>query len=230
MGETFNPLGRFDPKAPINPGVLDKAKVLYRTLADVDVGGLTRIYLHWSAGAMSNCDSAYNVEALIANNNWALKITHDPQDNVLGLNDNAEASHTYKRNTGAVGVAITGMDGPGVNPHDFGEDPVTVMGLTHLCAAAAAVAAKYSISIAGVSSGEPYGGEPPILTHAEAAIRVGNPPQYQNYGIGPGGTMERWDLASFASLPPGLSLTPQMAYTCGNALRSVCRQYKVALL
>ena len=66
MGETFNPLGRFDPKAPINPGVLDKAKVLYRTLADVDVGGLTRIYLHWTVAPMGMCFADYNVEALIA--------------------------------------------------------------------------------------------------------------------------------------------------------------------
>ena len=177
---------------------------------------------------MSNCDAAYNVEALIADNTWALQITHDPQDNVVGLNDRPMAAHTYKRNAGAVGIAITGMDGAGVGPHDFGSDPVTVMGLTHLCAAGAAVAAKYGISIAGLSSGTPYSGEPSILTHAEAAMRVGNPPQYAPYG--PGSTMERWDLASLAPLPAGVSLTPQMAETCGNALRTLARAYKVALM
>ena len=181
MDEPFSPLGRFDPEADIIPGVLDKCEALYNALPDVDDGGLTRVYFHWSAGAMSNCDAAYNVEALIADNTWALQITHDPQDNVVGLNDRPMAAHTYKRNAGAVGIAITGMDGAGVGPHDFGADPVTVMGLTHLCAAGAAVAAKYGISIAGLSSGEPYGNEPSILTHAEAAMRVGNPPQYADY-------------------------------------------------
>ena len=224
MDEPFNPLGRFDPDADIISGVLDKCEALYNALPDVDDGGLTRVYFHWSAGAMSNCDAAYNVEALIADNTWALQITHDPQDNVVGLNDRPMAAHTYKRNAGAVGIAITGMDGAGVGPHDFGADPVTVMGLTHLCAAGAAVAGKYGISIAGLSSGTPYGGEPSILTHAEAAMRVGNPPQYADY------RSERWDLASLAPLPTDVSLTPQMAETCGNALRALARAYKVALL
>ena len=224
MAEAFNPLGRFDSEAEVNPAILDKCAALYDALPEVEAGGLTRIYLHWSAGGMSRCDAAYNVEAIIANGTWALQITHDPCDNVPGLNDNAEAAHTYKRNAGAVGVALTGMDGAGVGPHDFGADPVTVMGLTHLCAAAAALAAKYGISVAGVSSGEPYGNEPTILTHAEAAMRVGDPPQYADY------RSERWDLASFAPLPPSLSLTPQMAETCGNALRTLTRTYKVALL
>ncbi|GAC1311130.1 MAG: hypothetical protein NVSMB19_25500 [Vulcanimicrobiaceae bacterium] len=220
----FDPLGRFDAHADVIAGVLGKARGLYGRLPSVPAGAISRIYLHWTVGAMGACFDDYNVEALYRHDSWGLEITHDPADNATGVNDNPVASHTYMRNTGAIGVALTGMDGPDVGVHDFGCDPVTVMGLTHLCAAAAAVAKKYAIDVSGLSSGAPYGDEPTILTHAEAAMRVGVPPQYADYRD------ERWDLGSFTPLPDGVALTPAMIATCGNALRALSRTYKTHLL
>jgi hypothetical protein len=224
---TFDPLGHFNLNAPVDPKILAKAKALFESLPEIPSGLIARCYLHWTVGPLGMCFADYNAEALYTGSDWALKITHDPRDNAPGLNGNAEASHTYMRNTGAVGIAITGMDG--ADPNDFGPDGVTVTGLTHLCAAGAAFAKKYGIDTLGLSSGSPYGGEPNILTHAEAANRCGNPFQYSAYGPAPIGDVERWDLSIFQPLPEGVALTNDMANTCGNALRQMTHAYKVAL-
>lgn len=225
----FNPLGNFDPNAEVNPVIVAAAKKFASSLPTVPAGSLKRLYYHWTVAPMGMCFADYNVEALFANGKWQLKMTHDPRDNAPGLDNNAVASHTYKRNTGAVGIAITGMDGAGVGVHNFGSDPVTVSGLTWLCAGAAALCHAYGIDVSGTSSGTPYGGEPNLLTHAEAANHPGSPQQYTPYGPPPIGTTERWDLASFAPLPSGVELTNDMATICGNALRKLTRTYKLAL-
>ena len=221
----WNPLGNFNPDADVIPEVLAAAKAFAATLPSVPAGDLKRGYFHWTVAPMGMCFADYNFEALIENGKWSLKMTHDPRDNAPGVDDNAVASHTYMRNTGAIGIAITGMDGAGVGIHNFGSDPVTVMGLTYLCAGMAAACYKYGIDVNGLSSGSPYGGEPNLLTHAEAANRPGNPKQYDNYFV----TGERWDLASFQPLPAGVDLTAEMATVCGNALRALTHKYKLAL-
>jgi len=116
------------------------------------------------------------------------------------------------------------MDGATVN--NFGADGVTVTGLTHLCAAAAAVAAKYGIDVMGRKAEGFYVGEHTVLTHAEAADLVGEPPQYEAYGPLNGAT--RWDLCSFVAVPEGEALPP--AHVCGDALRTLTHAYKEALL
>lgn len=221
----FNPLGNFDQRAPINTSVLEKAHGLYSSLPSAPPSSLTRVYYHWTVSALGACFDDYNVEALVEKEHWALKITHDPRDNsALGDLSNY-AKHTFHRNKGAVGVAITGMDGADV--HNFSRDAVTVIGLHHLCAAGAAVCKRYGIDTTGMSHGGPYTGEPNIMTHAEAAMLAGYPPQYDAYGIATTG--ERWDLASLTALPADVALTPQMAKTCGDALRFLTRAYKVAM-
>jgi hypothetical protein len=221
----WSPLGAFDPHAPVNPKILAKARALRDALPIVPAGLLKRCYLHWTVAPLGMCFADYNGEARYENGEWVLTITHDPRDNAPGLNDNAPASHTWLRNTGALGVAITGMDGPDVNPHDFGSDPVTVMGLTHLCAAAAAFCARYGIDTLGTSTDAPYADEPNIMTHAEAGDHVGSPAQYDAYG--PASTFERWDLLCFSAVPQGVHFTD--ASICGNALRAMVHAYKAAL-
>jgi hypothetical protein len=218
------PLGNFDQNAAVDKTILEAAKKFAASLPDVPAGLLTRGYYHWTVAPMGMCFADYNFEALY-DGSWQLKMTHDPRDNAPGLDNNAVASHTYMRNTGAIGIAITGMDGAGVGVHNFGTDPVTVSGLTWLCAGMAAVCFKYGIDVNGTSGGSPYGGEPNLLTHAEAANRPGNPQQYDNYFV----TGERWDLATFVPLPDGVNLTAEDASTCGNALRKLTHAYKAAM-
>jgi hypothetical protein len=115
----------------------------------------------------------------------------------------------------------------GATTTNFGPEPVTKLMIEYLCAANAAVAKKYGIDLSGLSTHAPYTGEPTLLTHAEAADRVGSPQQYSAYG--PGATSERWDLASLVALPQGVSLSDAMAKATGDAIRARSHLYKAAL-
>jgi hypothetical protein len=221
----FSPLGRFNASAPLDPKIIAAGKAFCESLPGVPSGLLKRIYLHWAVAPFGCTFADYNVMADCKGGAWLLKISHDPRDNAPGLNNNAEASHTYHRNTGAVGIALAGMDG--ATEEDFGPDGVTLAGLEYLCVGAAALASRYGIDVAGTTTESPYANEPTILTHAEAADRPGKPAQYEKYG--PASTCERWDLASFVPLPHGVSVNGQTATECGNALRARIHAYKVAL-
>jgi len=229
---TFDPLGHFDPEAPLNGSVLSEARALYESLPEVPAGTIDRGYAHWSVSPYSSSFPDYNGMARIPDGvSWRMFVTHDPRDNARGVNDNAVASHTWQRNTGAVGVAIAAMGGATEN--DFGEYPPTVAGLEVLCACIAAFAKRYGLDASGtVGQGTVHDGdagpvnttgEPVIITHAEAAI-------FDGYFCGHTADPNcRWDLASFVALPSGTALTEEMARACGDALRRRIHLYKAAL-
>lgn len=228
----FNPLGNFNPSAPVDEGVLAKAKAIMATLPAVPAGTISRLYLHWTVAPFGCTFADYNGEVDFENGNWKMVMTHDPRDNAVGVNNNPEASHTWHRNTGAVGVSLAGMSG--ATEHDFGPDGVTLSGLEHLCACAAAYAQRYGIDASGsVANGTTHigdtgqtvntTGEHTILTHAEAA-------NIDGYLCGFTGDPDcRWDLGSLVALPEGTSLTKAMVAQCGDALRQRVHAYKGAI-
>jgi hypothetical protein len=222
----FSPLGNFKADAPIQVEVIEAAKAFKVLLPEITAGLITRMYCHWTVAGLCSEFSEYNAEAEYANGKHFLKMTHDPRDNAPGLNNNSPASHTWHRNTGAVGIAITGMDG--ATESNFGPDGITLAGLEYLCAGAAALASKYSIDVNGkVEHGSTHAdnngnnvntiGEPTVLTHGECAVIDAYP-------------TERWDLGTFIALPLGISLTPAMRTECGSALRTRIHLYKLALI
>ncbi|MGA8574170.1 MAG: hypothetical protein WB609_00585 [Candidatus Cybelea sp.] len=228
----FNPLGNFNPTAPIDPGVLAKAKTLLASLPKVPAGSLSRLYLHWTVAPFGCTFGDYNGEADFEGGNWKMIVTHDPRDNAVGVNNNEPASHTWHRNTGAVGVSIAGMSGATEN--NFGPDSVTITGLEHLCACAGAFAQCYGIdSLGTVSQGASHlgdggreintAGEHTILTHAECASVDG---YLCGFTTDPDC---RWDLGSLVALPGGTRLTKEMVSQCGDALRQRVHAYKGSL-
>ncbi len=224
----FNPLGNFDPAAPLNADALAEARAFLAKLPDVPAGALERIYAHWSVGHYNQDFDDYNAAVRYDGQHFHLDICGDPRDNAIGVNNNPTHSHTYMRNTGAFGISTDDM--AGATEHDFGPEPVTLMALEFLCAGIAAAARKYGVDVSGTSARAPYAGEPTMLTHAEAANRVGNPVQYSAYGPKPIGDVERWDLASFVATPDGVDISADTATTCGDALRTRTHAYKVALM
>jgi hypothetical protein len=227
----FDPLGNFNPSASVDTAILLAAHALADGLPIVPTGDLTRIYLHWSVQGMCSADADYHIVITEkAKGHFAFSNSHDVRDNARStFNDSGYAAHTFHRNTGGVGIALDGMDGNDVSPFDFGSDGVSVMGLTWLCAAAAAVAFKYEIDISGLSlDSDPFYGEIATLTHGEAADMPGVPAAYDPYG--PLSTMERWDLTIFQALPKGEAITQEMVTACGNSLRALAHTYKLALM
>jgi hypothetical protein len=236
------PLGNFNPNAPVDPLILAASKAFMLTLPDVNMGNrdgqkwydaskpyadpdLTRIYLHWSVQGMCAVDAAYNFVITEKDGHYAINHSTDVRKNARSTFDEVNyATHTYHRNTGGIGIALDGMDG--ATASNFGQDGVTVTGLTYLCAAAAAVAAKYDIDISGLSlDSDPFYGEISTLTHAEAGNLTGAPAAYTPYGPAPIGDVERWDLAAFV---PG-TVNVDSAKTCGDALRQLAHAYKLEL-
>lgn len=226
---SFDPLGGWNPNGPLDPRALAAAQAFIIPNAAIFEklkGPILRIYLHWAVEAFGCLDAQYNLEVDLENGEWVMKVTHDPRDNAPGLDDNAEAAHTWHRNTGALGIAITGMDG--ASEHDFGPDGVQRHELEFLCALAALVCLECGIEANGrvAAPGTNHldnnrhnvntTGEHNLLTHGECAV----------IDMYPG---ERWDLGSFVALPDGVDLTPEMRTRCGDALRTRAHLYKAAL-
>ena len=198
---------------------------LLETQYPVERGLLTRIYLHWSVAPHGMKFSDYNAMTLL-NGKLTISVTGNPQDNAPGLNDNPIHSHTWHRNTGAVGVSIDGMEGATVD--NFGHAAPSLLEILYLCGCVAATAKAYHIDLSGVvpQGGQTHldndggtvntAGEANALTHAECAVIDLYP-------------TERWDLGVLEALPEGESLTPEMRTTSGNTLRECARRIKLLL-
>lgn len=196
----------FDPNAPIDPTLLSDVRAFYSTLPEIPLGSIHREYLHWSVAPFGCTFEDYNFMIDLANGKWVIKSTGDPRDNVPGMNNNPMHSHTWHRNSYAIGIAIGGMDG--ATESNFGKDPVQLHELQYLCGAAAACAKKYN-----VQADQPlFNDEYTIMTHAECAANDGY------WG-------ERWDLAAFE---PGPITIPGARYH-GELLRKRIHTIKAAL-
>jgi len=222
----YSPIGAFDVSAPLLQSALDAAKEFAKKLPGITRGLITRIYLHWAVEPFGCTDGQYNAEVDLEDGAWVMVLTHDPRDNAPGVDNNAEASHTWHRNTGALGIAISGMDG--ATATNFGPDGVQLHELEYLCALAAICAIMYRVDTNGTvpAPGSDHAdnndanvnttGEHNILTHGECAVIDAYP-------------TERWDLGCLHALPEGVQLTPEMRSESGDALRARIHLYAEAL-
>ena len=198
----------FNPNATIDNAVLAKARLFMGTLPDIPEGDIHRIYLHWAVAPFGCTFTDYNFMVNLINGQWVIQTTGDPRDNVPGLTNKPVHSHTWHRNSYALGIAIGGMDG--ATTSNFGPDAVQLHELEVLCAAAATVAKAY-----GVQANLPVGitmREHTIMTHAECAAQDGY------FG-------ERWDLARFEPGP----ISPEIARAHGDLLRKRIHVIKAAM-
>jgi len=202
-----------------------KLVVELTTKYPVPAGILNRIYLHWTVAPHGIDFTDYNLEVVLRNGKLGVDITGNPQDNAEGINQNPIHSHTWHRNTNAIGISIDGMDGATVD--NFGPDAPSEEELLFLCGAAAAVAKAYDIDASGVViNGETHldnnnntvntKGEHIILTHGECAVIDAYP-------------SERWDLGVLSPLPHGVALTPAMRTASGDVLRAAIHRIKAML-
>jgi hypothetical protein len=226
----FDPVGAFDVNASLLQGAVDAAKAIRASFPEIPPGLLKRLYGHWAVEPFGCTDGAYNAEVDFENGIWVMKITHDFRDNMAGLNDNPEASHTWERNTGALGIAISGMDG--ATTTNFGPDGVQLHELEHFCALVGVIAAHYDVDLGGkvIAPGETHPssndsgnvpgpinttGENIFETHATCAM-------YDDY------RSERWDFGSLHAMPAGVALSDDMRIASAAALRTRSRNYKLS--
>lgn len=130
-------------------------------------GGFDRLYLHWTAGRYGEIYDDYHI-SIDGDGRVYL-----PDENLL-----IKRNHTWKRNSGAIGIALCACYGASANngyDADFGEYPVTQAQIE---------AMSYIVALFAK-----YGGIPVecALTHCEAAF-------FDGYGPGSGDPETRWDL------------------------------------
>lgn len=165
------------------------------------VGRDVKLYLHWSAGHYGQFSPAYHIH-----------IDHDGSVYVNGNDLSRVLSHTYKRNTGAIGISLAccvGADTQG----NWGVAPPTSAQIEAMAQVVAILANALDLTI------DIYR----VMTHAEAANNLDgvNPGYeangYQNGMYGPGYSCERWDLWFFPGVAKGEG---------GNVLRGKANWYR----
>ena len=145
-------------------------------------GRSIKLYLHWTAGWYSSKFGDYHINI---DGDGNIFVSTDDLSEVL--------AHTWRRNTGAVGIALDCCVGATTN--DLGENPPTEAQLKALYEVIAVLAEEFNLYETGYDeNGNPYlyVGKNTVLTHGEAADNEDG--EYCHEPYGPKSTVERWDL------------------------------------
>ena len=141
------------------------------------VGRDVKLYLHWSAGHYGQLFDDYHIN-----------IDRDGSIYVSTNDLSVVKSHTYKRNTGAIGISLACCYK--ANTNDLGPEPPTALQIEAMAQVIAVLAKALDLTV------DIYR----VMTHAEAANNLDRlNPGYEYNGYpdgkyGPGFSCERWDL------------------------------------
>lgn len=131
--------------------------------------GAPRIYLHWTAGHYFQKFSDYHIS-----------ITADGKIYVSTDDLSETLAHTWRRNTGSIGIAL--CCACGATSENLGDEPPTAKQIETLAQVIQVVADALWLTIC-----KKY-----VLTHGEAADNEDGWYAHEEYG--PKTTCERWDL------------------------------------
>jgi len=136
-----------------------------------------KLYLHWSAGRYGQLFDEYHINIDYDGSIYV------PSDDLAALR-----LHTYKRNTGSIGIVLACCYG--ATTEDFGSAPPTPIQIEVMSQVVAVLCTALDLTV------DLYR----VMTHAEAANNLdGLAPLYADNGYpdgkyGPGFSCERWDL------------------------------------
>ena len=129
-----------------------------------------KLYIHWSAGHYNQVFDDYHLNIL---GNGDIFITVEDLSQLL--------SHTYKRNSGAIGISLSCAYL--ASPNNLGDEPPTIEQIDIVSKVIAVLAKILDLTI------DKYR----VLTHGEAGDNVDGLFLHECYGQMT--TLERWDLA-----------------------------------
>jgi hypothetical protein len=150
------------------------------------VGRDVKLYLHWSAGHYGQFFDDYHIN-----------IDQDGSIYVTTNDFSQNKSHTYKRNTGAIGISLACCYN--ATTENLGNEPPTALQIEAMSQVVAVLCKALDLTV------DIYR----VMTHAEAANNLdGLNPDYEDNGYpdgkyGPGFSMERWDLWFFSGVAKG---------------------------
>ena len=134
-----------------------------------NAGHEPKIYLHWSAGHYGQFFNDYHINI---DRNGELYISTDSFADTL--------SHTWRRNTGSIGVSLA--CGFGANTNDLGDEPPTEEQIEAISKVIAVLCDELWLTI----------DKKHVMTHGEAADNEDGLYCHDPYGVK--NTCERWDL------------------------------------
>lgn len=148
----------------------EKSKAKLQELAD-RAGRPVKIYAHWTAGHYGQLFSDYHISI-------------DGDGTVYSSVDDLSTTlnHTYRRNSGAIGLALCCAYGAR-STNNLGPEPPTDKQIEVLAQLTAALAIDLAIPI-DIQH---------VMTHAEAADNMDGDDRW-HIPYGPNATVERWDL------------------------------------
>ena len=168
-------------------------------------GSDVKLYLHWTACPYNAVFEDYHIN-----------IGPDGELRFTGALDEIK-SHTWKRNSGAIGIAIDGCTN--ANTSDLGDEPPTEAQIEAMAKVIAVLANALDLTIDLAR----------VMTHGEAADNADG--YYGAYGsneeYGPLSTVERWDLQYLGTdeSPEYIKNFDDPA-TGGNVLRGKANWYR----
>jgi hypothetical protein len=135
-----------------------------------------KIYLHWNAGSPNDAPSNYHTSIL-----------GDGTIRRVTPYDNDSVPHTWRRNSNAIGLSVSGM--AGASPNNFGKSPIKPIQYQKMAEEVAKIANSMGWSSSDINIKN-------VMTHAEAGANKDGRTPHPNYGPSAwGGTGERrWDL------------------------------------
>ncbi|WP_081351399.1 N-acetylmuramoyl-L-alanine amidase [Selenomonas ruminantium] len=160
-----------------------------------------KIYLHWSAGHYDSVFQDYHINIL---EDGKMVCTGD-------LNE--IKAHTWRRNTGAVGISL--CCAYKATSEDLGPEPPTAAQIEAMAQAIVAVADGLWLTI----------DRDHVMTHGEAADNLDGLYPHEPYG--PQTTVERWDLQYLGTdESPQYTVNYDSPATGGNVLRGKANWYR----
>lgn len=164
-------------------------------------GRAPKIYLHWTAGHYNQTFIDYHIN-----------ITGDGSIYLMADLDEV-LSHTWRRNTGAIGIALCCAAGATTN--DLGSEPPTAKQIEAMAQVIDVVASGLWLTI-----NKMY-----VMTHGEAADNADGIDCHEPYGCL--STVERWDLQYLGTKEsPCYLKTYDDERTGGNVLRGKANWYR----
>ena len=144
-----------------------------RRLAQNARGFITDLYLHWTAGWYGQCYDSYHI-----------CIDKDGSIYIMCDQFTERKSHTWRRNTNAVGITLcccgdaTAGSDPDGEDINLGTEPPTMEQIEVMAQVTAILADEFDLSLNNSNH---------VMTHCEAAFK-------DDYGPGSGDPETRWDL------------------------------------
>lgn len=159
-----------------------------------------KIYLHWTAGHYDQLFPEYHINIT---GSGAIYAATDDLSDIL--------SHTYRRNTGAVGVTLCCCFG--ADTTDLGDEPPTYEQLWAIGRVITCIADGLWVTIDKAH----------VMTHGEAADNEDGIYPHEEYG--PKTTCERWDL-EYLGTASSPAFTPYGTARGGDILRGIANWHR----